>query len=77
MKGYVYHREFQRENRNPRRVKREAGYRSGTRIAVRIEKDHLILEPINEKYIRRLRGCFKKSSVSIVQAKDREHRLEK
>ena len=60
----------------PAELREKLGIEAGTRIAVRIEKDHLILEPINEGYIRRLRGSLKGPD-SMVKARDREHRLEK
>jgi len=60
----------------PAEVREKLGIEPGTRISVRIEKDHLILEPINEDYIRRLRGSLKGPN-SMVEARDREHRLEK
>ena len=60
----------------PAELREKLGIEAGTRIAVRIEKDHLVLEPINQGYIRRLRGCLK-GPVSMVEARDREHRLEK
>jgi AbrB family looped-hinge helix DNA binding protein len=60
----------------PAEMREKMGIQVGTRIAVRIERDHLILEPINEEYIRRLRGSLK-GPVSMVEARDREHRLEK
>jgi AbrB family looped-hinge helix DNA binding protein len=60
----------------PAEVREKLGIEVGTRIAVRIEKDHLILEPINEDYIRRLRGSLKGPD-SLVEAREHEHRLEK
>lgn len=60
----------------PAEVREKLGIEAGTRIAVRIEKDHLVLEPINEGYIRRLRGSLKGPD-SLVEAREREHRLEK
>lgn len=60
----------------PAEMREKMGIQVGTRIAVRIERDRLILEPINEEYIRRLRGSLK-GPVSMVEARDREHRLEK
>jgi AbrB family looped-hinge helix DNA binding protein len=60
----------------PVEVREKLGIETGTRIAVRIEKDHLILEPINEGYIRRLRGSLKGPD-SMVEARQREKRLEK
>jgi AbrB family looped-hinge helix DNA binding protein len=60
----------------PAELREKLGIEAGTRIAVRIEKDHLILEPIDEGYIRRLRGSLKGPD-SLVEAREREHRLEK
>ncbi len=60
----------------PAEIREKMGIKTGTRMAVRIEKDRLVLEPINEQYIRRLRGSLK-GPVSMVEARDREHRLEK
>ena len=60
----------------PVELREKLGIETGTRIAVRIEKDHLILEPINEGYIRRLRGSLKGPD-SMVDARQREKRLEK
>jgi AbrB family looped-hinge helix DNA binding protein len=61
----------------PAELREKLGIETGTRIAVRVEKDHLIiLEPINERYIRRLRGSLK-GPVSMVEARQREKRLEK
>jgi AbrB family looped-hinge helix DNA binding protein len=61
----------------PAELREKLGIEAGTRIAVRVEKDHLIiLEPINEMYIRRLRGSLK-GPVSMVDARQREKRLEK
>jgi len=60
----------------PAELREKLGIEAGTRMAVRIEKDQLILVPINEAYIRSLRGSLK-GPVSMVDARDREHRLEK
>jgi AbrB family looped-hinge helix DNA binding protein len=60
----------------PAELRERLGIEAGTRLAVRIEKDQLILVPINEAYIRSLRGSLK-GPVSMVEARDREHRLEK
>ena len=60
----------------PVELREKLGIEAGTRMAVRIEQDHLILEPITETYIRSLRGSLK-GPVSMVEARNREHRLEK
>jgi AbrB family looped-hinge helix DNA binding protein len=60
----------------PAELREQLGMEAGTRIAIRIEEDRLVLEPITEAYIRSLRGSLK-GRVSMVQARNREHRLEK
>jgi AbrB family looped-hinge helix DNA binding protein len=60
----------------PVELREKLGMEAGTRIAVRIEEDHLILEPITEAYIGSLRGSLK-GPISMVEARNREHRLEK
>jgi AbrB family looped-hinge helix DNA binding protein len=60
----------------PAELREKLGIEAGTRIAVRIEKNHLVLEPINEAYIRAIRGSLKGPD-SLVEAREREHRLEK
>jgi AbrB family looped-hinge helix DNA binding protein len=60
----------------PTQLRQKLGIGAGTRMAMRIEQDHLILEPITEAYIRSLRGSLK-GPPSMVEARNREHRLEK
>lgn len=60
----------------PAEIREKLGIEAGTRISVRIEKQHLVLEPINEAYIRALRGSLKGPD-SLVEARERQHRLEK
>lgn len=60
----------------PAEVRQRLGIKTGTRIAIEIEDTRLILEPITEAYIRSLRGSLK-GKTSMVEARDREHRLEK
>jgi AbrB family looped-hinge helix DNA binding protein len=60
----------------PAELREKLGMEAGTRIAVRIEEHHIVLEPITEAYIRSLRGSLK-GPVSMVEARNREHRLEK
>jgi len=51
------------------------GIKTGTRLAIRSEDDHLILQPINDEFIRSLRGCCKGKD-SIAAAREREHKRE-
>ena len=60
----------------PAELREKLGIEAGTRMSVRIEKDQLILVPINEAYIRSLRGSLKGPD-SLVEAREREHRSEK
>ena len=60
----------------PSELREKLGISAGTRIAIRMEQDHLVLEPITEAYIRSFRGSLK-GPVSMVEARRREKRLEK
>jgi AbrB family looped-hinge helix DNA binding protein len=60
----------------PSELREQLGIAAGTRIAIRVEKDHLVLEPITEAYIHSFRGALK-GPVSMVEANIREKRFEK
>ena len=60
----------------PEDLRRELGIREGTRIGIYREKDHLILQPITEAFIESLAGCCK-GGPSMVEAREREHRMER
>lgn len=59
----------------PTSVMKKLGIKAGTRAAIRCEEDHLILQPINDAFIRRLRGSCKGKD-SIAAAREREHKRE-
>ncbi len=42
----------------PADIREALGIRPGTRIAVRREGNHIILEPVNREYLRALRGSL-------------------
>ena len=52
------------------------GIQAGTRLAIHREENHLVLQPVTEEFIRSLVGCCK-GETSLVEAREREHRLEK
>jgi bifunctional DNA-binding transcriptional regulator/antitoxin component of YhaV-PrlF toxin-antitoxin module len=54
----------------------EMGIQQGTRLAVYREQDRLVLQPVTDDFIRSLRGCAK-GATSLVEAREREHRVEK
>ena len=60
----------------PADLREQLGISPGTRIAIQRQDDRLILQPITEDFIRALRGCLKGPD-SLVEAREREHRLEK
>jgi AbrB family looped-hinge helix DNA binding protein len=60
----------------PLELREKLGIGAGTKMAIRIEARHLVIEPITEAYVRSLRGSLK-GPVSMVEARNREHRLEK
>ena len=50
------------------------GIKAGTRMAIRSDEDNqLILQPINEEFIRSLVGRYK-GKASLVQARERDHK---
>lgn len=60
----------------PAALRDQLGIRAGTRIAIQREANHLILQPITDAFIDSLMGSCK-GATSLVEAREREHRLEK
>jgi AbrB family looped-hinge helix DNA binding protein len=60
----------------PASLREELGIQPGTRISIQRESNHLVLQPITDDFIRSLRGCLK-GKTSLVEAREREHRIEK
>jgi AbrB family looped-hinge helix DNA binding protein len=60
----------------PAALRDKLGIKAGTRVAIQQEDNHLVLQPITNEFIRSLRGCLKGKD-SLVEARDREHRIEK
>src|SRR5258708_1847129 len=60
----------------PEYLRRRLGICEGTRLGVYREEGRLILQPITKEFIRSLVGCAKGDS-SLVEAREREHRMEK
>jgi AbrB family looped-hinge helix DNA binding protein len=57
----------------PAALREKLGIKAGTRLAIRSEENQLILQPINDEFIRRLRGsCIGKES--LVAARERDHK---
>ncbi len=59
----------------PASLLKRLGIKTGTRVAIRCEEDQLILQPVNDAFIRRLRGSCKGKD-SIAAAREREHKRE-
>ena len=59
----------------PDRFRKELELEAGTRIAIYREKDYLVLQPINKAFIHSFVGCCKGKD-SLVEAREREHRME-
>lgn len=59
----------------PAALREKLGIKSGTRLAIRSEENRLVLQPINDEFIRSLRGCCKGKD-SIAAAREREHKRE-
>ncbi len=60
----------------PDSLRKELGLTEGSCLSIYREEDRLVLQPITEDFIRSLRGCCKGKD-SLVEAREREHRLEK
>ena len=59
----------------PATLREKLNIKAGTRVAIRSEENQLILQPINDEFIRSLRGCLKGKG-SIAKAREREHKRE-
>ena len=60
----------------PAVLRDKLGIEAGTRVAIQLEENHLVLQPITEEFITSLRGCCKGED-SLIEAREREHRIEK
>jgi len=60
----------------PAALRQKLGIKTGTRLAIRSEENQLILQPITREFISRLVGCCKGED-SLVEARERQHRVEK
>ena len=60
----------------PGNLREELGIHEGTRLAIYREQDRVVLQPITDAFITSLRGCCKGED-SLVEAREREHRIEK
>ena len=60
----------------PAALREELGLQAGTRLAIQRENNHLVLQPITDEFIHSLRGRLK-GKTSLVEAREREHRIEK
>jgi AbrB family looped-hinge helix DNA binding protein len=57
----------------PAALREKLGIETGTRLAIRSEDNQLILQPINEEFIRSLVGRYK-GKASLVEARERDHK---
>jgi AbrB family looped-hinge helix DNA binding protein len=60
----------------PAALRDELGIEAGTRVAIQRQENHLVLQPITQEFINSLVGCCK-GKTSLVEAREREHRIEK
>ena len=60
----------------PATLREQLGIQAGTRLAIQRENNHRVLHPITDEFIHSLRGCLK-GKTSLVEAREREHRIEK
>jgi AbrB family looped-hinge helix DNA binding protein len=59
----------------PDHLRKSFGLTEGTRMSIRRENDRIILQPVDEERISRLRGCCK-GGESLIELREREHRDE-
>ena len=60
----------------PEELREELRIESGTRVAIQKQGTYLVLQPITKEFIRSLVGSCK-GKHSVVEAREREHRIEK
>jgi AbrB family looped-hinge helix DNA binding protein len=60
----------------PDSLRKELGIKEGTCVSVYREADRVVLQPVTDEFIRSLVGCCKGED-SLVEAREREHRMEK
>ena len=60
----------------PAALREKLRIKTGTRLAIRSEENQLILQPITREFISSLVGCCKGED-SLVEARERQHRVEK
>jgi AbrB family looped-hinge helix DNA binding protein len=60
----------------PAALRQKLGIKAGTRLAVSREEDRLVLQPVTEDFIDKVMGSCKGED-SLVEAREREHRIEK
>jgi AbrB family looped-hinge helix DNA binding protein len=60
----------------PSALREKLGIKTGTRVAIQHQDRHLLLQPITEEFLDSLVGCCKGSD-SLVEAREREHGMEK
>jgi AbrB family looped-hinge helix DNA binding protein len=57
-------------------LRRELGIKEGSCVSIYREQDRLVLQPVTEEFIHSLVGCCKGED-SLVEARERQHRMEK
>ncbi len=60
----------------PEKLRKELGIEEGTRLSIYREQDRLVLQPITKEFIHSLVGCCKGED-SLVEARERDHRMER
>jgi bifunctional DNA-binding transcriptional regulator/antitoxin component of YhaV-PrlF toxin-antitoxin module len=60
----------------PEYLQRALGLHEGSCLSIYRDKDQIVLLPINDDYIRKLRGSLK-GDYSLLEDREREHRIEK
>jgi len=60
----------------PEELRKQLGIRGCTKLSVRKDNDRLIIEPVTADFVDRVAGSYKGKS-SMVEARERDHRIER
>jgi AbrB family looped-hinge helix DNA binding protein len=61
----------------PADLRRKHGIHAGTKVAIFEDSlGRIVLQPITEEYINRLRGCLASPDSNLLESWEKEHRLE-
>ena len=60
----------------PVEMRQQLGLEAGTRMALSLEHGQVVLQPVTEDFIDQVAGSYK-GKASMVEARERDHRIER